>query len=92
MGHLNVPFGVRRVTTRTMPSFPAWVSVMTPVGHWNGVMLSSLNRTRSPICRLEMSFAIVYAVEGSGGSRMTIVARTAEVVVGKSATWKICCI
>ena len=31
-----------------------------------------------------MSFAIVYAVEGSGGSRMTIVARTAD-VVGKSA-------
>jgi len=39
-----------------------------------------------------MSFAIVYAVEGSGGSGMTIVARTAEVAVGRSATWKVCCI
>jgi hypothetical protein len=33
---------------------------------------------------------IVDAVEGSGGSRMTIVARTVEVV--GSATWKVYCI
>ena len=39
-----------------------------------------------------MCSAIVYAVEGSGGSRMTIVAKTAEVVFGKSVTWKVCCI
>ena len=49
VGRLYVPFGVQKVTTRTMPSFPAWVSVMKPVGHWSGVMLSSPNR--SPICR-----------------------------------------
>ena len=39
-----------------------------------------------------MSSASVDAVEGSGGSRLTIVARTAEVVAGRSATLKVCCI
>ena len=38
-----------------------------------------------------MSSASIYVVEGFGGSRMTIVVRTAEVVVvGRSATWKVC--
>ena len=39
MGRLNVPLGVRRVITHTLPSFTGWVYEMTPVGHWSGVML-----------------------------------------------------
>ena len=37
-----------------------------------------------------MSSAIVGAVEGFGGRRMTIVATTVEIVVCRSATWKVC--
>jgi hypothetical protein len=39
-----------------------------------------------------MSSGNLYTDEGFGGSRMTIVARTAEVVVGRFATWKVFCI
>jgi len=33
MGRFNTPLGVLIVTTRTMQSFPGWVSLMTAVGH-----------------------------------------------------------
>ena len=88
-GRLNVPFGVLSVTTRTLLSFPGWVSVITAVGQCSGVVLSSFNRTRSPGCRLGMSSAIVDAAAGSGGSQMTISVRTVEFVVGRFATWKV---
>ena len=51
MGRLEVPFGVLSVTTHMMPSLPGCTLVITAVGHWSGVVLSSLIRTRSPGCR-----------------------------------------
>jgi len=51
MGRLKFPLGVLSVTTRMMPSFPGCTSVITAVGQWSGVVLSSLSRMRSPGCR-----------------------------------------
>jgi hypothetical protein len=43
MRRLNVPLGVLTVTTRVMSSGPGWTSVMTAVGLWSGVVLSSFS-------------------------------------------------
>jgi len=49
---LKTPLGFLNFSTRKMPSFPGWISLMTGVGYCNGLVLSSLIRTRSPGCRL----------------------------------------
>ena len=43
-----------------------------------------------PVAGWGMSSAIVDAAAGSAGSQMTISAKTAKVVVGRFATWKVC--
>ena len=52
MGRLCTPLGVLIVTTRTMPSLPGCMSVITAVGHWRGAVLAYLSRTKTPGCRL----------------------------------------
>jgi hypothetical protein len=64
------------------------MSVITTVGKWSCVVLSSLNRIASPGCRLGTSSANVGAAEDPVVDiRMTIVARTVVDVIlppGKS--------
>jgi len=57
---------------------------MTAVDQCSGVVLSSFNRKSLSVVGWGMSSAIVDVTAGSGGSQMTISART---VVVRFATW-----
>ena len=47
-GTFEIPVEFLSVTSRKMLFTRGWMSVLTAVGKWSGVVLSSLNRTRSP--------------------------------------------
>jgi len=75
MGRLKVPLGVLSVTTRTMTSLPGCMSVITAVGQWSGVVLSSRNRTLTEAvteCRLsreaEKACSYLRGTKSSSGS------------------------
>jgi hypothetical protein len=93
MGRLNVSLGILNVTTRTLLSFPRWVSVITAAGQCSGEILSSFNRTRSRGCRLGMSSAIVDAAACPGVSRMTSLSELLKLLVssptGMSVTFDV---
>jgi hypothetical protein len=54
-GSIKKSLGVLMVTTRMLPSEPGYVSRMTPVGHWSGVVLSY----EDEVSRLEIGLVVL---------------------------------